>query len=317
MPLVVPVFDGASGGDDDTNDTAIDSYLNLCDHKDYFEVSLDESLRTMLESPQPIFVGQHLETAEAVKGLTRTFAMTGGAGEKYNNPWIVMFGYSSPKLVADIHASFANVWHVYTKEDVGRVMKELHERRPFNVDDQYQDPSQTWRLRCEYEEEKVHAVEATVQRLRDEARKLREELQKQAILTESLVKQLERAVMEKNNEMRAFDRNMDELMRLRHQTRSLEPKRPRLDEVMVDERSKALRVAIATNGGSCVVCSSEFQVDGRPLDVIVPCGHCYHSECLQQWFTTREESKIHSVNTKPKTCPTCRGEAAETMVLSV
>lgn len=44
----------------------------------------------------------------------------------------------------------------------------------------------------------------------------------------------------------------------------------------------------------CVICMAPVEVDGGPSRMVTPCGHFYHTQCLNQWMDVKME------------CPTCR-----------
>ena len=50
----------------------------------------------------------------------------------------------------------------------------------------------------------------------------------------------------------------------------------------------------------CIICHDSASEQPIPWAVVIPCGHAYHSECIEEWH--RHENRGR------KTCPTCRGQ---------
>jgi E3 ubiquitin-protein ligase BIG BROTHER-like protein len=53
------------------------------------------------------------------------------------------------------------------------------------------------------------------------------------------------------------------------------------------------------NAPMCLVCRLEFESGDE--QVLLPCGHAYHEECIMPWFEPPQSNK---------TCPTCKQEVA-------
>jgi len=67
------------------------------------------------------------------------------------------------------------------------------------------------------------------------------------------------------------------------------------------EQLPSYRFAGGDNDGSqttCVVCMSDFEL--RQSLRVLPCGHEFHSKCVDKWLKTN------------RTCPICRGDASTT-----
>ena len=54
----------------------------------------------------------------------------------------------------------------------------------------------------------------------------------------------------------------------------------------------------------CSICL--HQIDGCNSGVSLACGHCYHKECIDEWFTTQLRSCIADQRDHRLTCPVCR-----------
>lgn len=62
------------------------------------------------------------------------------------------------------------------------------------------------------------------------------------------------------------------------------------------------------SGNACEICSDDFCETGRSVGAI-PCGHCYHVNCLASWFNTQRGQK------NPTTCPKCRAPANVSQII--
>ncbi|CAM0149569.1 unnamed protein product [Urochloa decumbens] len=81
------------------------------------------------------------------------------------------------------------------------------------------------------------------------------------------------------------------------------------DSVSHDERQPEVAVDIESpppppldctwKDGTCSVCLGDLVDDGEALKMLMPCKHCFHAACVDQWLR------------KSATCPICRAPTAK------